>query len=291
MKTIIITGANSGIGFETAKQLLLNGHTVIVASRNHEDGQTKVSQLNELGQAEQSTGRAIYCHLDLADSESVRACAQNIKGQFSKIDTLICNAGVMNPPYQITKDGFELQFQTNFLSHFLLTHLLLEALNQSENPKVINVCSASAEKGEIDHVDQLESIAKVRESDYDAMTSYRESKLAQEVSVMEFSRQEEYRHVKFSLIHPGVVNTSLFYRNQGAWYKVAMYPFVYLGYAFGWFKTPKQGAETSIFLAETDDYESGHYWHNKKHIPANPIAHDQDYAKALWSWSCRSINA
>ena len=70
-----------------------------------------------------------------------------------------------------------------------------------------------------------------------------------------------------------------------------MYPFVYLGYAFGWFKTPKQGAETSIFLAETDDYESGHYWHNKKHIPANPIAHDQDYAKALWSWSCRSINA
>ncbi len=290
MKTIIITGANSGIGFETAKQLALKGHTIIAASRKRADSQAKIAQIEQLCREQQSEGRVVLLHLDLSAFESVRAFAENVKSQFPKIDTLICNAGVMNTPYQVTQDGFELQFQTNFLSHFLLTHLLIDNLNQVDNPKVINVCSASAEKGRIDNLAALERISRVAETAYDPMTSYRESKLAQEISVMEFSRREAYRHIKFSLIHPGVVNTPLFYRKYGLWYKAVMIPFVYLGYVLGLFKTPQQGAATSIFLSENDAYESGRYWHRQKNLQPNPIAQDQTYSQAVWEWSLHCLN-
>lgn len=144
-------------------------------------------------------------------------------------------------------DGYEQQFQTNFLSHFYLTQLLIDTILKSENPKIINLCSASAEKGVLNSIDELEKISTVSEQEYDAMQSYREAKLAQQISVMHFARMPEYKKIKFSAIHPGIVNTNLFYRNSGMLYKIAMLPFVYLGYAFGFFKTPKQGAKTSIF--------------------------------------------
>jgi NAD(P)-dependent dehydrogenase (short-subunit alcohol dehydrogenase family) len=284
VKTIVITGANSGIGLATARQLALNGNLVIAASRKRVDSLAKFEEINELCHQQKSTGKVKFFPIDLANLDSVRSFAKLIKSQFPTIDTLICNAGVMNTPYQLTKDGFELQFQTNFLSHFILIQLFVEALHLSENPKVIIVCSTSAEKGKIDNLAALKKIASIPESDYDAMTSYRESKLAQEISMFEFARREKYQRLKFSLVHPGVVNTPLFYRNHGDWYKVVMTPLVYLGYAFKFFKTPEQGADTSIFLAETEVYESGRYWHNRKNIQPNPISQDREYAKALWEW-------
>lgn len=290
MKTVIITGANSGIGLEMARQIALNGHVVIAASRKREDSLTKIAEMNALCKEQGSAGQVVFLHLDLADLDSVRAFAETVKRQFPKIDTLICNAGVMNTPYQMTGDGFELQFQTNFLSHFLLTHLLIESINQSDDPRVINICSSSAEKGRLDNIQAFEKIARITAQEYDAMTSYRESKLAQEISVLEFSRRAEYRRVKFSLVHPGVVNTPLFYRDHGWWYKAAMLPFVYLGYAFKFFKTPAQGADTPIFLFESDNYESGRYWHDRQTIPPNPIAQRESYAKAVWDWSVNRFN-
>ena len=122
------------------------------------------------------------------------------------------------------------------------------------------------------------------------MTSYRESKLAQQVSVIEFARQRQYQKIKFSLIHPGIVNTNLFYRNSGNLYKIVMLPFVYLGYVFGFFKTPKQGAETSILLSETDGYESGSYWTKQKQLTPNPITEDLEYSRELWNWSVEQIS-
>jgi retinol dehydrogenase 12 len=285
MKTIVITGANSGIGLETARQLALHGNLVIAASRQRADSMTRFEEINQQCAAQKSGGNVIFFPVDLANLDSVRSFAETIKGEFPTLGTLICNAGVMNTPYQMTKDGFELQFQTNFLSHFVLTYLLLDALQRSDSPKVINVCSASAEKGKINNMAALEEVSRVSEVNYNAMTSYRESKLAQEVSVFEFARQEAYQKIKFSLVHPGVVNTPLFYRGRGAWYKAVMTPFVYLGYALKFFKTPQQGADTSIFLAKTDGYTSGGYWHDRKNIQPNPISQDREYARALLGWS------
>jgi len=290
MKTIIITGANSGIGFETAKYLALKGNNVIAASRKKDETLKAIDNLNLQCKKANSKGRVVFYHLDLNDLNSVNSFAQQIIAEYHKIDTLICNAGIMNSPFKTTIDGYEQQFQTNFLSHFYLTHLLIDTINKSDNPKIINVCSASAEKGTINSVDELERISKVLEQEYDAMKSYREAKLAQQISVLQFARMVEYKNIKFSVLHPGIVNTNLFYRNSGFLYKMIMVPFVYLGYAFGFFKTPKQGAETSIFLAINEDYESGFYWNNTKKIKPNPISKDENSAKELYKWAMNEIN-
>lgn len=248
MKNIIITGANSGIGYETAKHLALAGNTVIAASRSKESTLQVIEELNRLCSVKGSKGKVVFFDLDLTSLKSVADFAVRVKEQFNVVDTLICNAGIMDTPYRLTCDGFELQFQTNFLSHFYLTQLLIDTVLKSDNPKIINVCSASAEKGSISSVHELAFISRVEESNYDAMRSYRVSKLAQQVSVLHMSRQERYNKIKFSLIHPGIVNTNLFYRNSGAWYRIVMFPFVYVGYLFGFFQTPAKGAQTSSTL-------------------------------------------
>lgn len=285
MKTILITGANSGIGYETAKYLALKGNVIIAASRQNDETLHKINSLNELCLSKKTKGEIFFYHLDLMSLKSVKEFAEKVKTDFPIIDILICNAGIMNSPYKLSADGFESQFQTNFLSHYYLTKLLFDNINKSDNPKVINVCSASAEKGLIDSVNKLEKISKISKDEYDAMTSYRESKLAQQASVMELSRLNEFRKIKFSLIHPGIVNTNLFYRNSGKFYKIAMLPFVYLGYALGFFKTPQKGAETTLFLAENDNYESGYYWHKKKKIDPNPISKNRNYCIELIRWT------
>ena len=290
MKTIIITGANSGIGYETAKALALKGNTIIAASRDREETREKIKGLNEICDEATSRGKVVFYDLDLANLKSVREFVAEVTTDYPVIDTLICNAGVMNTPYRLTVDGFETQFQVNFLSHFMISHGVIDNLQKSETPKLINVCSASAEKGQIDSLEELRRISTISEDEYDAMTSYRESKLAQQVSVMQFARQGQYQKIKFSLIHPGIVNTNLFYRNSGNLYKIVMLPFVYLGYVFGFFKTPKQGAETSILLSETDGYESGLYWTKQKQLPPNPITENLEYSRELWNWSVEQIS-
>ena len=290
MKTIIITGANSGIGYETAKALALKGNTIIAASRDREETREKIKGLNEICDEATSRGKVVFYDLDLANLKSVREFIAEVTTDYPVIDTLICNAGVMNTPYRLTVDGFETQFQVNFLSHFMISHGVIDNLQKSETPKLINVCSASAEKGQIDSLEELRRISTISEDKSDAMTSYRESKLAQQVSVMEFARHGQYQKIKFSLIHPGIVNTNLFYRNSGTLYKIVMLPFVYLGYVFGFFKTPKQGAETSILLSETDGYESGLYWTKQKQLPPNPITENLEYSRELWNWSVEQIS-
>jgi len=285
MKTIVITGANSGIGYETAKHLALMGNKVIAASRKRQESSRAIEELNSICQKKKAVGRVEFYHLDLADLMSVDAFAQKLLADYPVIDTLICNAGIMNSPYGLSCDGFEQQFQTNFLSHYYLTQLLLPSVLKSDTPKVIYVGSASAEKGIIRSISELENISRVSQTEYDAMKSYRESKLAQQISVFELARRPEYGTVKFSLIHPGIVNTNLFYRNSGLGYRLLMLPFVYMGYAGGFFKTPKQGAATSIFLAENNDYQSGLYWHKTKNLEPNPISADAEYANKLVNWT------
>ena len=285
MKIIIITGANSGIGYETAKHLALQGNTVVAASRKKEETLKVIDEINQLCKAGNTNGKIVFYDLDLMNLKSVEEFTEKVNADFPIIDILICNAGVMNAPYKLSVDGFESHFQTNYLSHFLITTKLIDKILQSENPKVINVCSASAEKGTIDSTKDVEKISTVSESDYTAIKSYRESKLAQQMSVVALSHLPECKKIKFSLIHPGIVNSNLFYRNSGPLYKAIMTPFVYVGYMFGFFKTPKQGAETTLFLVENDDYETGHYWHKTKMITPNPISQNKVYAKELYRWT------
>jgi NAD(P)-dependent dehydrogenase (short-subunit alcohol dehydrogenase family) len=181
----------------------------------------------------------------------------------------------------LTHDGFESQFQANYLDHFYLFQLLLELILKSAPRKVISISSSSSEKGTCDLITQNETVARVTAAAYDAMKSYRESKLARVLFTVEAARRCATEGVWSYAVNPGVVNTDLFYRNNSDFYKRIMQPLARLGYRTGRIKTPAQGADTAIYLATTDVPENGAYWADKQLRPMNPIAQNA----AFWDWS------
>jgi retinol dehydrogenase 12 len=281
MPVTLITGANSGMGFETALALGALGHEILVCTRSLKKGENALSKMRE--QNVNIKGKVFA--LDLASFKSVSECATNIKSAYSVVDILLFNAGVMTPPYKKTADGFESQFQSNYLGHFYLFNLLQEPFFASPIKKVISISSLSSEKGVNDSVAKFEADARCAESDYEAMKCYRESKLAQVLFTRELHYRFNEKDAKSYAVHPGVVNTNLFYQNSGGLYAAIMQPFAWLGYWTGFLKTPRQGAETAIYLASNEVEESGLYWADKHHRQHNPIADNRDFCREFWNWS------
>ncbi len=142
-KNVIVTGANSGIGFEAAKMLALKGARVIMACRNAE----KAARAADMILKKDGGADVEYMHLDLSSLASVSEFAEEYKERYKKLDILINNAGVMATPYRRTADGFEWQFGINHLGHFALTGQLLESLNSTPGSRVVTVPSIDHFKG------------------------------------------------------------------------------------------------------------------------------------------------
>ncbi len=157
-RTVIITGANSGIGLETAKVLAARGAGVVLAGRD--PGRTAAAA--EQVSAAATGPKAETAELDLASLESIRTAAADLAGRFPRIDLLINNAGVMMPPFGLTKDGFELQIGTNHLGHFALTGLLLPHLLEVPGSRVVTVSSNAHRTGKI-NFDDLMSAKRYRQ--------------------------------------------------------------------------------------------------------------------------------
>ncbi len=278
---VLVTGSNSGMGFETALALAHAGHSVLVTSRSHADAEAACQTIAEQTPA----ARCLPFQLDLASFASVNAFAERVQSTVGALDIAIFNAGIMTPPYALTEDGFESQFQVNYLGHFLLFQRLYDLLAQSEHKKVISISSLSSEKGQCDSVDAFATIARVDSAEYHAMTSYRESKLAQVLFTVALA--DRYGDIGFMsyAVHPGIVNTNLFYRQGPALYKQLARPLAKLGYWTGRLKTPTQGAETAIYLAQNDVMPNGAYWADKAVRTINPIASDADLVRDFWTWS------
>jgi len=143
-RVAIVTGSSSGIGYEAARVLSNKNAHVIIAVRNLEKGNAAVKKIK----AQNTTADLKVMQLDLGSLESVRQFADAFKKEYSRLDLLINNAGVMIPPYSKTTDGFELQFGTNHLGHFALTGQLFDVITKTKNARVVNV-SSSAHNGEI----------------------------------------------------------------------------------------------------------------------------------------------
>lgn len=280
MTATLITGGNTGIGFETARALAAEGHDLIITSRSLASAQNAAKRI----QAEAPDAAVHPLQLDLSDFVSVRAFAAEALAIFPQLDIAIFNAGVMTPPYTRTGDGFELQFQTNYLGHFQLYQLLRSAL-LANGGKVISVSSLASERSECSTLADFQNLAQVFEADYDAMTSYRASKLAQVIFTVELDRREAAQGLMSYAIHPGIVNTDLFYHGRSQAFKTLARPFVWLGYKSGRILTPEQGAATSIYLAANDVEPSGKYWADKAVRPMNPVAQDEALGRELWAWS------
>jgi len=209
-KIAIITGANSGLGYETSLALVSKDCTVIMAVRNIEKGKLALEKI----QARYPNANLRLYKLDLADLSSIKIFADNIKKDFKGIDILINNAGVMNVPYQKTVDGFELHFGGNYLGHFALTLELLSHMNS--NARVVSVTSFLARMGNINFED-LNS-----ERQYIALTAYAQSKLANLYFSLEFGKKlkEAGKNIYSLAAHPGYANTNIqsMGKNKTTWY-------------------------------------------------------------------------
>lgn len=273
-KTVIITGANTGIGKETAVDLANRGARVILACRDKSRGE------NALADVIKRTGskQVVLKSLDLASLESVRKFAQDINKTESRIDILLNNAGVMMCPYMKTSDGFEMQFGTNHLGHFLLTNLLLEKIKRSAPARIINVSSlAHTFTTKIDY-DKIKD-----EKSYSRIEAYAQSKLANILFSRELSRRLQGTGVTVNSLHPGSVATELGRYFPGF---TILYPTLSL-----FFKSPWEGAQTNIHCAVEESLENvtGKYFSDCAVVQESKAARDDEAAKSLWEMSAKIV--
>ena len=198
-KTVIITGANTGIGLETAVDMAGRGARVILACRNKEKGEAAVAEVKRRSNSED----AIFVSLDLASLDSVREFAAKVLDEEPHIDILINNAGVMACPYTKTADGFELQFGVNHLAHFLLTNLLLDRLKEAPSARIVTVSSIGHAAGKI-NFDDLQF-----EKSYNKWVAYFQSKLANVLFARSLAKRLQGTNVTAYSLHPGAVRTEL----------------------------------------------------------------------------------
>jgi NAD(P)-dependent dehydrogenase (short-subunit alcohol dehydrogenase family) len=279
-KIIIITGANSGIGFEAAKALSQKGAQVILAVRNEQKGESAIESI----QKEYPQASLKVMKLDLADLASIREFANAFRKQLASLDILINNAGVMVPPYQLTKDGFELQFGSNHLGHFALTGLLLPLLKKSPKSRVISLSSIAHRGGSI-FFDNLDG-----SKGYKAMEFYRQSKLATLLFAKELDQRLKQHGIStISLAcHPGISTTNLFKIGK----KDA--PAFLKSFANLFLQSAAMGALPTIYAATENNLIGGEYIGpdgkgNRKGNPAIEIpargVYNADTMKKLWEVS------
>lgn len=278
-KTVIVTGANSGIGKALAGELLKLRARVIMACRDLRSAEDAAQDIKK--QAGPENGEVVIKHLDLASLRSVRNFCEEVTQEESQVDVLINNAGIYQCPYTKTDEGFEMQLGVNHLGHFLLTHLLLDLLKASAPSRIVVVSSKLYKYGHI-NFDDLNS-----ENNYNKSFCYSQSKLANLLFTLELARRLEGTGVTVNALTPGIVRTRLGRHIQ---IPLLAKPLFYLA-SLVFFKSPLEGAQTPLYLACSPEVEgvSGKCFANCEEEELLPKATDQEAAKKLWDISRRMV--
>ncbi|MGJ8528737.1 oxidoreductase [Maritalea sp.] len=271
--TALITGANTGLGFEMAKALADQNVHVVLAGRNREKVEGAIERIKRTSpDASLEVGV-----LDLTSLASVDAFAQNFVAQHKELHILINNAGVMVPPPSLTKEQFEIQFGVNFVAHFALTGHLFPLLNATQGARVVTMSSIAHRGASIDF-DNLGL-----EKPYDPWREYGQSKLADLMFALEFDRRlRAHGSDMLSLgAHPGVSRTELTRNLNDIPPGIEM-------------MAPAQGAAPALVAATSFDVEGGQYWgpdgpEERSGEPGlaviDPAARDEQQAAKLWDWA------
>ncbi|OZJ05849.1 hypothetical protein BZG36_00884 [Bifiguratus adelaidae] len=286
-KTVVITGANTGIGLQTAIELAKRNATVIIASRDSPKTRDAVKTVKE----QSGNNRVEAEYIDLADLSSVRAFVDRYKASGRELHILINNAGVMAlPKRQTTKDGFEMQFGVNHLAHFLLTNLLLDTIVASAPARIINLSSLASESGSMKW-DDLQY-----EKAYSPFNAYNQSKLANVLFTKELQRRFDVEGVQVTAnsCHPGLVRTELPRHVVGG--NVFAQMIMTAITPIYWFltKSSLQGAQTTLYLAQAPEpgRRGGDYYADcgvKTHARNQKVFNDKDEAKRLWEESVKLV--
>ena len=275
----VITGANDGIGLETAKGLAKLGYNQTWLCRNLD----KANKASKDILLRFPTLTINIIQVDLASLASVRNAALQVIALEQEIDVLLCNAGGTFSHYTLTEDGVEKTMAVNHLSHFLLCHLLLEHLNPKA--RIVHVSSRANLKGKLS-LKELKQCTAESDPKYYIMAAYRRSKLANVVYTKYSAELWSSRGITVNCLHPGVVKTKIGHKSDR---KLHQFAWALLSNLQG--ISIEEGAKTSIYLASDPDVASisGQYFDACKIAKANPISDRRAIQEALYNWSLRRI--
>lgn len=273
-KIVIVTGANSGIGKATARQLADLGATVVLVCRCRERAEAALCELNCV------EGRCFdLLSLDLADLDSVRAFAAAFAAKYDHLDALINNAGILGRRRAETKQGFEMSFGVNYLGAFLLTMLLLPLLEKSEQGRVVMMTSVAHAWGDV----RFDDLNMTR--GYNRFAAYGHSKLCNLLFTRALAKKLRSRgsRVTINAVHPGIVATDIVVNranNRFRWVASAMKLF---------FITSDEGAKTSVYLASDPSLSqvSGEYFYRCKIEPSSAASKNLANASRLYDVSLK----
>jgi len=267
-KVCIVTGANSGIGKETALGLAKQGSTVVMIVRNTEKG----NEAREYIVSESSNSNVDMMLCDLSVMSDIRDVANKFSSKYDRLDVLINNAGCVNSRRELTSDGFERTLAVNYLAPFLLTHELLTLLKASAPSRILNLTSGLHSRAKID-LDDLNS-----EKKYKSMDVYQRTKLMDILFTYKLARTLQGTGVTVNVVSPGFVATNLG-KSSGSMASRIM---------FGMMKpfqlTPVEGAMTSIYAAMAPELESitGKHFTKSQEAETSPETYDIEFQDRLW---------
>jgi len=273
-KTAIVTGSNTGLGFETALDLYQKGAKVYVACRDEEKGLDAIERMKAIS----GGGELIYGRLDLASLSSIKAFAEKVIAIENRLDLLVNNAGVMIPPPSKSEDGFELQFGVNFIGHFALTGHLFNLLESTIGSRVVTL-SSIAHRGAVIDFENFRI-----EKTYNNWREYGQSKLADLIFALEFEKRLRNNGCQIISLaaHPGFSKTDLQkYMDKDMLDSLEL-------------MTAKEGAQPTLAACLRPDAKGGQYWgpdgyNEQKGRPAlakiDSVALDEKLNAMLWDWA------
>jgi len=271
-KTCVVTGANSGIGKETALGLARMGARVVLVCRNEEKGR----RVREDIRRETGSSQLDLLIADMSSFESVRALAAQIRQRMPRLDVLVNNAGAAVRYRTLSADGFETTLAGNYLGPALLTLLLLDLLKSSAPSRIVNVSSEAHQRARLDMAD-----LQFERDKYSSLAAYSQSKLLMNAFTFELAHRLEGTGATANCLHPGVVATNIVPANAPLIVRVifaAIKPFLL---------SPGRGSETSLYLASSPDVAivSGQYFVKSKPATADPRTRDAKVTADIWQWT------
>lgn len=282
-KVIIVTGGNSGLGFESVKAFAEKGAEVILACRTIENGETAKIKIIK----QNHTSKIVVMQLDLMDLSSIKSFATRFKENYNRLDILLNNAGIMIPPYGLTKDGFESQIGTNHLGHFALTGLLIDLIVKTPTSRVVSTSSLAHRSGKMDFDNFLFDNGK----GYSPMKAYGRSKLANLLFIYHLQGIFEAKKIDSIAVaaHPGVSRTNLMRFIESKFYYRLLKPLSSL-----FLQSAAMGALPQLMAAVDPNVKGGEFYGpdgfneikgSPVKVESNEASHRIEDAMKLWKLS------
>ncbi|MDB5227366.1 MAG: putative oxidoreductase [Bacteroidota bacterium] len=274
MKTILITGATSGLGFEAAKQLSKQQHEIIVLCRSKENGERTISEL-----AAASGNKKFHVYTaNLSSQKSIEQASKQIKNDFGKIDVLLNNAGGVFSDFQLSEDGIEMTMANNHFNYFWTTYYLFDLL-KNEGGRIVNVASDSHYRAKKMDVETF-----YKNKSHFVLTAYERSKLANVLFTYSLAEKAKQYNITVNALHPGFVYTPIGGKTENKFYAA-----VWNAFSKAFALTVEKGASSHVYLAGSQEVKdtTASYFHNCKAKTSSCISYDKDVQENLWRESER----